>query len=321
MKIFLTGGTGFLGSRIVGLLRERGDDVVALARKNRGATLLAQGCELVHGDLTEAGALFGIDGCDAVIHAAARYEVGLPKSQRLPMMDVNVGGTRRILDAAIEAGVPRIVHVSSVTVLGNTREHVVDETHTRLSGPLSIYDESKSLAHQVAINRIEKGAPILLAMPGVIYGPHDHAEVGRQLLAASRGQLRALMLTDGGFSLVHVDDVAKGIVQVLDGGEVGQSYLLAGENLRFEDALQKAAELGGSALPKRRIATSTLRRLVPIAPWVLPSMGYPPNLGELIQAADRVTYWASSEKAQQALGYTYRDFATGFAEVLEATKE
>ena len=122
MKAFVTGGTGFIGSRLVRRLRERGDDVVALVRSpEKASELREQGCELVEGDLSSEQAIRdGVQGCDAVFHVAAVYKVGIPASQRDDMWDANVRGTERVLDAAIEAGVPRIVYVSTVGVFGNT---------------------------------------------------------------------------------------------------------------------------------------------------------------------------------------------------------
>src|SRR5436190_15646733 len=113
MKAFVTGGTGFIGSRVIKRLRDRGDDVVALVRTPSKATdLLAAGVELVEGDLSSDDAIRrGIDGVDGVFHMGAVYKVGIPKKDQPAMWDANVTGTRRILDAAEAAGVKRIVYV------------------------------------------------------------------------------------------------------------------------------------------------------------------------------------------------------------------
>src|SRR6185503_20895727 len=133
MRIFLTGGTGFIGGHVAANLRARGDDVVALVRSpDKAAKLRDLGCELVEGDLSNAGAIRrGLEGADGCIHAAAIYKVGIPKKERQPMYESNVNGTETVLDAAIDAGVGRIVYVSTVAVFGNTKEQVVDETYQR----------------------------------------------------------------------------------------------------------------------------------------------------------------------------------------------
>src|SRR5512145_2079997 len=116
MKAFVTGGTGFIGGRLIRRLRDRGDDVVALVRSPaKAADLRDLGVELVQGDLSSDQAIRnGVRGCDAVFHVGAVYKVGIPASEREDMWDSNVRGTERVLDAAIEAGVPRIVYVSTV---------------------------------------------------------------------------------------------------------------------------------------------------------------------------------------------------------------
>src|SRR3712207_2855124 len=143
MRVFLTGGTGFIGGRVAARLRERGDDVVALVRSpDKAATLRELGCELAEGDLSSTGAIRrGLEGADACIHAAAIYKVGIPKKERQGMYESNVTGTENVLDAAIDAGVRRIVYVSTVGVFGNTKEEVVDERYQRdeSEGFLSCY--------------------------------------------------------------------------------------------------------------------------------------------------------------------------------------
>src|ERR1700738_4397401 len=101
MKIFLTGGTGFIGSEVARRLRARGDEVVALVRNPaRAADLEEIGAELVAGELSDVGAIrAGMAGCDAVIHGAAIYEVGIPRSRRAAMYEANVQGTENVLGA------------------------------------------------------------------------------------------------------------------------------------------------------------------------------------------------------------------------------
>ncbi len=122
MRVFLTGATGFIGGTVARQLRDRGDEVVCLVRSPKKAEALEGiGCSLVRGDLSDRAAIAAaMAGCDAAIHAAAMYEVGIPKSQHAAMYEANVTGTENALGAAKDAGVGKVVYVSTVGIFGDT---------------------------------------------------------------------------------------------------------------------------------------------------------------------------------------------------------
>ena len=322
MKAFITGGTGFIGGVVVRRLRERGDDVVALVRNPQKAQGLAGlGATLVEGDLDDSAAIArGVQGCDAVLHIAAVYKVGIPASERAAMMDANVGGTARVLDAAIAAGTPRIVYVSTVNVFGNTRGQVVDEEYRRdLShGFLSCYDESKYKAHLAAEERIAAGAPIVVAQPGGVYGPNDHSEVGTLIDQARTGKLPFISFGGTGIVACYVDDIADGLVLVLDKGQIGRSYVLGGEVTTFRQIIERTARLAGRKAPRLSMPSWAIKSGIPMAPLMTRIMGLPPNLRELIRVSDGVTYWATDARARSELGYAPRDMTTGLTQLIEA---
>ena len=322
-RIFITGATGFIGGHVAEKLHARGDSVVALVRSpEKAAKLRELGIELVEGDLSDTSAIRkGLEGADACIHAAAIYKVGIPKKEQAAMHESNVHGTENVLDAAIDAGVSRIVYVSTVAVFGNTKEQVVDETYQRdvSEGFLSCYDETKYRSHQVAKDRIGKGAPIVIVQPGGVYGPGDHSEIGNFIEQTRKGKLRAKAFPELGFTLVHVDDVATGILLALDKGEIGESYVLGGEIARMDDVITKTAELSGKKPPKATLPVGLMKLSAPLGPVVGPVMGFPPNFSEAIKSSDGVTYWAKHDKAMRELGYSPRDFETGLKQTLEAT--
>ena len=205
VRVFVTGATGFIGGRLVHRLRERGDDVVALVRSpDKALGLERAGVELVQGDLTDTDAISrGLRGAEAAIHGAAIYKVGIPTSEHEQMYDTNVRGTERVLDAAIEAGVPKILYVSTVNVFGNTHGDVVDERYERSTsgnGFLSYYDQTKYEAHQVALDRIAKGAPVVIVQPGGVYGPDDHSEIGNVIGQFRSGRMPMVPFPDLGFN-------------------------------------------------------------------------------------------------------------------------
>jgi dihydroflavonol-4-reductase len=323
VRAFVTGGTGFIGGRLTRALRERGEEVVALVRSpSRAEALGTLGCELVEGDLDSVDAIRrGVEGCDAAFHVAAIYRVGIAGGEVPAMHAANVLGTERVLDAAIDAGVARIVYVSTVNAFGNTNGVVVDESYERPPGEfVSAYDETKYLAHQAAVERIARGAPILIVQPGVVYGPGDPSQIGSQIRGVQKGALRYVSFPTLGFNAVHVDDVVAGILVVHDAGRVGESYVLGGELSTMRELLMKAAQAAGRKPPRLTMPTALVRALSPLGGMLGPLLGQPPNLRELVSASHDVTYWASDAKARSELGYAPRDLDTGLRQLAEAAR-
>ena len=128
-----------------------------------------------------------------MFHIAADYRVGMDASKRDSMRDSNIRGTERVLDAAAEAGVDKIVYVSTINIFGNTNGRTVDESYRRdeADGFVSTYDETKYRAHLIAEERAAQGAPIVIVQPGSVYGPGDHALVGQMIEQASTGKMPA----------------------------------------------------------------------------------------------------------------------------------
>jgi len=325
MKTIVTGGAGFIGNALVRQLRARGDEVVALVRRAaRSEALRELGCSLVEADL---GAMpvdrlaETMDGADALFHLAGSYRVGIPASEHAPMFAANVVATRATLDAATAAGVARAVYASTVNVFGDTRARVVDETYVRPQPPefLSYYDETKYLAHLAAEERIAAGAPILIAMPGMVYGPDDPSQVGATIRQAMAGRLPVLSAPDMGGNLVHVDDVAAGMLLVHDRGRQGEAYVLGGEITTLRELVHRAAALAGKRRPALTIPSWLLHAMAPFGPVIGPALGTEPNLAEAVRASDGVTYWASDAKARTELGYAPRDLDAGLRTLLAAT--
>jgi nucleoside-diphosphate-sugar epimerase len=322
VKVFVTGGTGFIGGEVVRQLRQRGDEVVALVRSpEKGANLTRLGCELVAGDLSgEAALRQGMAGCDAVIHAAAMYEVGIPAKQRPAMWDANVAGTERVMKAALEERIPRIVYVSTVGIFGNTHGRVVDESYRNPETDFtSYYEETKLEAHKVVDRMVaEQGLPAVTVQPGGVYGPGDTSQVADLLEQFFAGKLPLLPFPELGICMTHVEDIAGGILLGLDKGTQGEAYVISGPATTMREAVEMVARISGRKAPKRNLPTGLMKMMIPFGPVVGKVMGQPPNLRELISSGDNVTFWASFEKAQKELGYSPRGMEEGLRQTLEA---
>jgi nucleoside-diphosphate-sugar epimerase len=321
MKVFVTGGTGFIGGHVVRHLRDRGDDVRALVRSPEKAGALTQlGCELVSGTLADKEAIReGMADCDAVIHGAAMYEVGIPESEHRAMYEANVIGTENVLRAALETGVRRVVYISTVGAFGNTKGQVVDESYQHPGGSYtSYYEETKVEAHRVAKRLIaEEGLPCVIVQPGGVYGPDDHSALGRQMNQFLAGRMPVIAFPDLGMNMVHVDDVAAGVLLALDQGKVGESYVLGGQITTMRELIDTLARVSGRKAPKRALPTSLMKAMTPLGPVVGKVMNQGPNLRELISSADNVTFWARHDKAMADLGYSPRGLEQGLRDTLE----
>lgn len=313
MKVFVTGATGFVTGTVTLQLLARGDEVRALVRDAaRARTLARAGATLVPGHLGDADALRrGMEGVDGVVHGAAIYEVGIPPRRRPAMYEANVVGTERVLEAARAARASRIAYVSTCGVFGNTRGRIVDETYTRTGPYTSYYEETKVRAHEIAERFAKDGVPVSIAQPGGVYGPGDTSGLGGLMRDFVRGRLPLVPFADAGLNFVHVDDVARGIVQVLDRGQVGRSYVLGGENARVLDAFAALARATGRRVPRLRL------------PYALLELGalVRPGLREVVTSTKGVTFWASDARAKGELGYSSRPLESGLRDTYGGAPE
>jgi nucleoside-diphosphate-sugar epimerase len=274
----------------------------------------------VLGDLADEAAIrAGVDGCDAVIHGAAIYEVGVKKDRHEAMYDTNVRGTERVLRAALAAGTPKVVYISTVAAFGNTHGEVVDETYQHPGREFtSYYEQTKYEAHEIAKRLIGEGLPAVIVQPGGVYGPDDHSALGQQMNQFLAGRMPMIAFPDLGMNMVHVEDVADGVLLALDKGQVGEQYVLGAQITTMRELIQTLADVSGRKAPQRDLPTGLLKALTPVGPVVGRIMGQKPNLRELISSADGVTFWAKHDKAVAELGYSPRGLEQGLRDTLAA---
>lgn len=321
MRVFLTGGTGFIGGEVARQLLARGDELVALVRSPAKAGALKEaGAEIVEGGLGDGEAIAdGMKGCDAVVHIAAIYEVGIPASEHPAMYAANVTGTENVLGAALEAKIPKVLYVSTVGAFGNTRGEVVDESYRHPGGSYcSYYEETKVQAHGVAERLIGEGLPCVIVQPGGVYGPDDHSALGDMITRFCDGKLPAMAFPELGVNLAHRDDIAAGILLALDKGRPGEAYVLGGKITTMAGALETLAGVVGRRPPRFTMPAAVIKAIAPLGRFVGPPLGFPPNIRELVSSADGVTYWATDAKARRELGYESRELEQGLRDLLAA---
>ena len=240
MKIFLTGGTGFSGQRLTYTLLQRGWEVIALVRNPESAEAKAiqtMGAELVHGDITDRESMRkAMTKADVMIHNAGWYEFGISKGRQEGMRIINVQGTKNTLGLAIELGISRIVHVSTMLIFGDTGGVIADETFQRVAPPKSCYEQTKTEAHEYALQLQRIGVPIIIACPAGVIRPGDHSGLGSLVRMYVRGWLPpVLFAADGWRAHVYVDDAAEGIARCVEHGKVGEAYILSNGSMQHRD--------------------------------------------------------------------------------------
>lgn len=242
MRVLITGASGFLGRALVAAFRAAGHDTVAFSRHAASSALAGATFD---GDVRDTTAVArAMDGCDGVCHSAALVSVW--RRRREDFDDVNVGGLRRVLDAARSAGIRRIVYTSSFLALPPNGE----------SAPAcwNDYQRTKVAADRIAADAAAAGAPLVRLYPGVIYGPGALTEgnlVGTMVSDHLRGRLPGLVGADRLWSYAWVDDVARGHVAAMERGRPGAGYRLGGENAPQMRVFEIVRELTGRRLPRR----------------------------------------------------------------------
>ena len=318
MRYLVTGATGFIGSKLAWELLQRGHEVVALVRDlRRSGALRELGAEVRQGDITNRSAVVAaMQGVDGVFHVAARYKIGDRDKQAL--YRTNVEGTRQVLEAMAELGIPRGVYTSSIAVFSDTKGRVPDESY-RHEGPfLNEYERTKWMAHyEVALPMIARGLPLVIVMPGVVYGPGDTSLAHTLLRLYLRGVLLAV---PGGvtYSWTYVDDVVEGHISAMERGREGESYILAGPGASLREVLQVASELTGVPAPKLEVPPRLISMASVLASGLERVVPLPPLLAsETLRTIAGTTYLGNSAKAGRELGFSPRDLREGLEPTLQ----
>lgn len=316
-KYFVTGATGFVGGEIVKQLIGRGHKVAALVRSPQKATILkALGVEIHAGDITDRETLKApMTGADGVFHCAAWYKVGVKD----PLVDqINVDGTRNVLNTMKTLEIPRGVYTSTVAVFSDTQGAVPDETY-RYDGPhLSEYDRTKWIAHyRVAVPKIEEGLPLTIVMPGVIYGPGDTSGMHTALVDLLRGRL-PMTPAKTAFCWGHIEDTARGHILAMEKGKPGETYIITGPRHTFEYAFDLAASIAKVRAPLFHPGPHMMRAMAGAMGAAERFLTLPSALTpEALRVLAGTTYFGANDKAVRELGFSPRPLEEGMAQTLE----
>lgn len=315
MKYFLTGATGFIGGRLAKRLLANGHTLLALVRTPAKAqALAASGVTLVQGDVTDKESMrAGMQGVDGVFHVAGWYKIGVNDPQAAEA--VNIDGTRNLLELMQELGIAKGVYTSTLAVNSDTHGQLVNEEYDFGGQHLSLYDRTKAAAHDIAEQLIAAGLPLVIVMPGLVYGPEDTSSVGPLLRQYLQRKLPVIPQRTA-YSWGHVDDIVEGHVLAMAKGVPGQTYIICGPSHTLVEALDLAQSLTGIPAPlhappalfKAAAAVmSVVEKLIPV-----------PELytAEGLRVIGGVTYLGDNSKARRELDYRPRSLRSGLAATL-----
>lgn len=313
MKVFVTGGNGFIGSRVVRQLLADGHSVRCLLRPSSKTTRIDDlAWERAAGDVTDLASLVaGMAGCDTVIHLASISAWAQIRSPQMPV--VVIGGTEKVLEAAHRNGDLRTVFVSSGTAIQGTSTPVVlDESAVWDMDPkVFLYAHAKHEAEKTCARYAAQGLPVVTVNPCEVYGPHDDELITAANLMDAIKSWPALAVA-GGTAVAHVDDIAAGIVAAMTRGRPGERYILAGENI----TVRQLIELTLAAAGQKKWILQLPNAVVKGAVGALAALHLPtPVIPDVLDYAC-LYWWVDAGKARRELGFNPRPAAEAIGDTV-----
>lgn len=314
MKYFITGATGFIGGVLAKQLRAAGHEVHASVRSPEKAKELHEaGVKLFVGDVTEKESMRqAMTGVDGVYHVAGWYKIGA--KDKSGGEKVNIQGTRNVLELMQELKIPKGVYTSTLAVNSDTQGKLVDESYHFTGQHLSEYDRTKAAAHDIANKFIANGLPLVIVMPGLVYGPGDTSSVRTSILDFLQGKL-PMLPTQTALCWAHVEDIVQGHVLAMEKGKFGESYIIAGEVCTLAGAYKLASQVTSKRTPMTvpwqvvKALSILVKPFDPLLPDSYTSEG--------LRIIAGTTYLGDNSKARRELGYNPRPLRKGWEETLE----
>ena len=331
MKIFLTGGTGFIGQALVRSIRKRGWELQVLVRDPESAParwIAKQNASLVRGNVTSRQGLEqAVTGTDVLVHNAGVYEFGADSDAAKRMQTVNVEGTQNMLAAAKAAGVARTIYVSTVWALGPSGRPPSpsierDETQSHDGRYLTAYERSKAEAHQVALRWRAQGLPLAIAMPNGVVGANDHSAIGYFLRLTLLGAMLPVAFGgDAVLALVDVDALAEGLCLATERAPMRENYLFCGERSSLRDVFRLWGQETSRMTPRWYLPRGVMRPQLALMEPLQRALGLPAFMSRDVVDASRAHLDYSSAKAQRELGWSHPSFAAMWPPIIRRERE
>lgn len=318
MKALITGATGFIGSAVARALVEEQTEVRALVRRDSDlGNLRDLPVELAYGDLRDPESLRqALKDCQQLYHVAAHY--ALWANHPKIFYDINVTGTRLLMEAAREVGTERIVYTSTIGAIGLPPNggFGTEETPVSLSQMAGHYKRSKYLAEQEALNFAREGLPVIIVNPSAPVGAGDikPTPTGQMIVDFMKGRMWAYI--DTGMNLIDVDDVAIGHLRAMERGRIGERYILGHQNLSLREIFHLLSRLTGIPAPRLKLPWQAILPLAHANRWIADYISHQPPripLEGVRMAKYRMHYDSSKAIRELALPQTPAEIALGKA--------
>jgi dihydroflavonol-4-reductase len=310
--ILITGATGFLGRNLGEYLANQGYQLRALVRPATDAGFLrSRGIEVFEGDVRDVESVRGaMVGCEKVIHAAAYFRLWGPPQ---PFNEINIKGSRNVLQAALEAKVERLVHISTIIVVGpQPPGSVITEQTPYGPYPGDHYARTKKKGEKLALAYAQKGLPVIVLRLGALYGPWGHYAFNRLFFEEFLRGWRVQIHQGRHITFpCYVGDAAAAIRGALTCGRVGQVYNISGQSLSHKEINQTVSQLAGKSSWRinvpARVMLNFARMLELISLFNQKEPFYPLNLAPYVFG----DWIVDSHKARQELGFESIAFEEG----------
>jgi dihydroflavonol-4-reductase len=316
--VLVTGASGFVGSAVARLMRDRGWRLRVLARDSSNRANIDPNDELALGDVRNRSSVAAaLRGVRYLIHVAADYRLWARDPSEI--YRTNVDGARILMEEAMQAGVERIVYTSSVATLGLVDGRLADESRPLSSDDaVGAYKKSKVMAERIVETMVERhDLPAVIVNPSTPIGPRDvrPTPTGRIIVEAACGRMPAFV--DTGLNLVHVDDIAQGHLAALERGRTGERYILGGDNVALSEMLAEIAQLVGRKPPRVRLPHKLIYPLAYGAEMMARFTGREPFATRDGLRMARKYMFFTDAKARAELGYSSRPHVDGIVDALD----
>ena len=322
MKVFITGATGFIGSEVARRFASTDHEMTCLVRASSNVDELKKlNANLAMGDVLNRESLDrGMEGCNWVVNLANVYTYWEP--DRSIYYRVNVEGTRNVMEAALDAGVSKVVHVSSIVIFGKPEECPIVETSPPGPKRFGDYPESKYQGDCIAWELYEeKHLPLVVIYPCGVTGPNDVKYSSSLIRSLISREMPVTAFNNSFLTWVDVRDVAEAIVRASEkDNNIGEKYILGREQMKMEEFYRMISDISGVPLPKMRLSDTMALFNARLLTWWADMTKKPPLWNMALDGCRvaKVGFIANGSKAEKELGITYTAIRNTFEDTIRS---